>query len=283
VKVELSWVNNLPTTITDAEIEMTITGNVLKKESISTSQGFYDLAKEMIRWDKQTLENLAEIKSGKSGRSGVRFSLKPLSLKGDALRDPTIVLHITAKGKRLSETNVPETIERSITRVIKVQSEVTFSQSAVYSIGPFGNTGPFPPQVEKPTTYTVLWSLTNSSATVKNGVARGILAPNVRWLDKALPFSEKVNYDAKSRTVEWAVGTVSPGAGFLSSPREIAFQVELIPSVSQIQTEPTLVSDTVFTGSDEFTMTAITAAANDATTRISTDPDFDFGKDRVIP
>lgn len=282
IEVTLAWANNLATKLTDVEIEMRIDGNAIDKKSVSPWKGFYDSTENVVRWDKRTLEGFDVLEPGAVGSTNISFSPKPSSSGSFVLKNPHITLQITARGKRLSERNVPETIERTITRLIKVESKLALSQNTVYSTGPFLNTGPIPPQAETPTSYTILWSLTNASNELSGGVVRGVLPPAVRYLGATAPLSEKILYDAKNRIVEWNIGRLAPGVGTVSAPREVAFQIELTASLSQVQQEPVLITDTEFQGTDTYSNSSVSATALDATTKISTDPIYDFGKERVV-
>jgi len=68
------------------------------------------------------------------------------------------------------------------------------------------NTGPVPPKVEQPTTYTVVWTVDNTSSAVGNAKVTATLPPHVKWLNETSPSGESVSYDQNSGLVTWEIG-----------------------------------------------------------------------------
>src|SRR6185436_759639 len=64
---------------------------------------------------------------------------------------------------------------------VRVASEATLAARSVYSRGPFKNTGPIPPKVGSPTTYTVYFDLGNTENDIADGKVTAKLGPNVKW------------------------------------------------------------------------------------------------------
>jgi hypothetical protein len=66
------------------------------------------------------------------------------------------------------------------------------------------------------------------------------------------PTSENYSYDEKTRRITWNIGNLSAGVGNTSDPREISFNVTLLPSISQVGEKPNLLRDILFTARDTF-------------------------------
>jgi len=279
----ISWINNLPVEITDAEIEVQLHGNALNKKSVSASFGFYRSIDNSIRWSKETESDLSFIRPGENG--SVSFSFASLGLSSGALpQNPEIILEINIKGNRLSDRNVPEKIESSLTRTVKIVTDVFFTPRALYYTGPFQNTGPIPPQAEQETTYTILWTVTNSTNEVSDTSITAKLPQYVRWLDKITPASENIIFNPISRIITWDVGGLDPGSGTVqSSQREVAFQIAFLPSISQINNVPILVQDQVVTAYDQFTQTKITTMEQPLTILLPTDLGIQSEDGKVVP
>ena len=281
--VSIVWTNNLPTKVVDAKIQAKVEGAVVDKTSIDPRNGFYNSADNTILWDKNSLPELAGIESGAQGRTSFRFIPLPLfTQSGSLFKNPTINITITTSGKRLSEAGVPEEIEGRVEQKIKISSEAIFAPSIVYFVGPFQNTGPLPPQVEKETTYTISWTMLNSSNHVSRGKVFSVLPPYVRWTGVTSPAGENITYNEVSREVMWNVGRLEAGAGITLPPRGVAFQVGFLPSISQFNQTPTIVGESTFTGADEFTGASVRLTGKALTISLNTDPSYNFTHGKVI-
>jgi hypothetical protein len=217
--------------------------------------------------------------------SSVRFSFSPLPpvSSNQLLTNPTIVAEVTVRGKRISEAGVPEEVKTVMTQNVKITSRAQFAARAVYFVGPFINIGPIPPKVENETTYTIIWSLVNTSNTITNTRVRGVLPPYVKWAGSVSPGKENITYNRNTNEVLWTPGDIVAGTGVGQPPREVAFQVVLTPSLSQIKTTPALVSDVNFSGTDLFTGEVLSEEKGDILTVLSTDPKAPDGGDTVVP
>jgi len=283
VVVDIIWTNNLPTKIVDAEIEARLSGEVLDKSSVSVRDGFYRSVDNVIVWNKGTLNTLAQIEPGERGRVNFRLASKPLFGQGGGIiKDPTIELEVTTRGKRLSEEGVPEEVTNTVTRVVKINSDISLLARSVYYTGLLINTGPLPPQAEQATTYTILWTVTNSSNSIAGASVEAVLPSYVGWIGRTTPSNENLSFNTEKRLVRWEIGRIKTGAGITGEPREVAFQVALVPSVAQIGTAPELLSTVTFVGRDEFTGSTLRVSNKAVNTRLSTDPQFQFGEEKVV-
>ncbi|MBI2108915.1 MAG: DUF11 domain-containing protein [Parcubacteria group bacterium] len=281
--VSIVWTNNLPTKIVDAKLEAKLNGAVIDKSSVDPRNGFYNSANDTILWDKNSLPELAEIESGAQGRTSFRFTPQPLfTQNGTLFRNPEVSIVITTSGKRLSERGVQESIEGRVEQKIKISSEAVFSANAVYFIGPFQNIGPLPPEVEKETTYTIVWTAVNSSNHISRGTVRTVLPPYVAWRGVKAPGGEDVTYNEASREITWNLGRLEAGAGVTLPPRTAAFQIGFIPSISQLNQSPTISGESVFSGVDEFTGAAIRLTGKALTISLNSDPNFVFTQGKVV-
>ena len=199
------------------------------------------------------------------------------------LVNPTIAAEVTVRGRRISETGVPEEIKSVMVQNVRVSSDAQFASRAVYYVGPFVNSGPIPPKVEQETTYTVIWSIVNTSNTIQNGEVRAVLPVYMKWYGSVSPSSERVTYSRNTNEVVWSPGEIPAGTGIGKPPREVAFQVVFTPSLSQVKTAPALLTGMTFAGTDAFTNVPLNQKKQDVTTKLSTDPRAADGSDLVVP
>lgn len=271
IRADITWTNNMPVPVADGEIEVKLKGASLDKFSISADRGFYNSSDNTITYSRETNSDLAFLNPGESGRVSFSFSSLGLS-SGNIFKNPEIFLEISVKGKRISENQVPQEINSSITRTIKLASDLSLTSRVVYFVGPFKNTGPIPPASEKETTYTVIWTINNSSNIVDNAKVVATLPSYVRWTGNISPSSESVTFNPIGGQIIWDAGSINPKSDITSSgQKEVAFQIVFLPSISQIGSAPIIVNEQVLTGFDRFTETNIKSVKKALTTRLSTD------------
>lgn len=270
-QVRIAWKNNNPTKIYDAVFEVLIKGEALNRNSVSTSGGgFYRSVDDTIMWSKNGTPELAELEPGAKGT--VTFNFSPVKLGVDVdrmIKNPEITLEIHARAKRTSEVNVPEEISSFALQKVKVETDLRLSSRGLYFSGPFKNTGPLPPKVEKETTYTVVWTIRNASNSVSNASVKTILPVYVKWKNVVSPQGENVAYDERNSEIAWSVGRIPAGG-----TREVAFQVSFLPSVSQAGLYVDLTKESVITATDDFTKTAVGDREVPIRTILTSDPKF---------
>ncbi len=281
IQAKIDWSNNLSDRLLNARLTVQFSGNALNKSSVSVTKGFYQSATNIITLDKQTLPEMSVLDPGQRGE--LTFSFSPHSLSSGAVTaNPTVGLEVVFEGVRALESEAGREVEARILREVKVGTALQVAPRAVYSIGPFTNSGPLPPRVDTETTYTIIWSVTNPSSNVTGAKVSAKLPSYVNWLGKVSPSGADVKYNQDSREVVWSIGSVKAGTGFSTAPLETAFQVVFLPSITQVNSTPTLVSEAVIAGRDEFAGGDVTYTARPVTIRLSTDPAFTSGQDIVV-
>jgi hypothetical protein len=250
---EIRWTNNLDTKVSDLEVRAKISGNALNRKTINAKQGYYNSSIDTIIWDKNSDSKLAEVNPGDTGSLG--FSVSPLSLYsgvGGMLVEPVINVDISISAKQPMEGNDIKSVDNSDSKIIRVISNVGLATKILYYSGAFTNKGAIPPKVEKETTYTVVWTLSNTANNVSGTEVRSKLPSWVRFIGPISPPSEDLIYDALTREVVWNVGALPKGTGITDGEKEVSFQIGFTPSLSQVDTSPMLIGDTTLTGHDDF-------------------------------
>jgi hypothetical protein len=252
----LAWQNTLTVPLTDASIQVKLSGNALDTATIKGGTGFYRSSDSTVIFAKDTNGSLAALQAGDSGAGSFGFAAKSESqLAG--VTNPSITLTVSVTGKRSQQGNVPEALTSTLTRTIKVNTRVALTSALSHTSGAAGVSGPIPPKAGTETTYTVQLSAKNSLNSVGGAKMTAVLPSYVRFV--APPASSAPNgitYDDASRTVTWNVGDVNPKATASAS-----FQIAFLPSTSQNGTNPVLLGAQTFTGVDRFTQSQVTATA----------------------
>ena len=231
-----------------------------------------------MSWDKTTVGDLTEISPGDSGQLQLSFASLADPMQMRSIKNPHMDVHIVMTGSRSG--SVTEDVSSTADVTLKVESTIGLTAKSYREVGPFANTGPIPPRAEKESTYTVTWTLTDTSNDLKDGVVLATLPAGVVWKGETSPTSERISYNPDTRQVLWSVGTVTAGTGFTYSPRAVSFKVGITPNVKQVGSVVSLISETSVTATDTYTLTSLKARAPVVTTQYS-DPNFKSNNDIV--
>ncbi len=282
IRAEILWSNNSLTKITGARLEAKISGNVLDKNSVDVEGGYYDSLTNTIIWEAGRTLGLDSIAPGENGRVGFSFSTMGLS-NGMLPLNPSVTVTVSGKGSRIDENGAPSEIASGVTRMAKLISNLSLSARVLRTQGPITNTGPIPPRVDNVTTYTVLWTVTNTSNSITGARVTAALPPQVSWTDVISPADAGLTYDSNGGTISWIVGAVPRNATVGSGARQVAFQVALRPSANQQGNVPEIISQATITGTDTFTGATVKNTAPALSTRTSTDAAYLSGDETVAP
>jgi len=273
---EIRYVNNLDTTVNDVTIEAKLSGNALNQRTVSANQGYYDSAKNTIVWDKHSDRELKEVNPGDSGSVSFSFSPKSLFSEAGLLSNPSINIEVNISGAQATEGFAGSEIRNSSSANIRIISDVGLSAKALHYSGPFTNTGSIPPKVETPTTYTIVWTLSNTANNISSAKVASSLPAWVSFVGTTSPATESLAYNSRNRELVWNVDRIPKGTGITASPRSVSFQVSLTPSLSQVGSYPVLINEAVLTGHDDFANVNVQVEKDDLDTNImpSNDPAF---------
>lgn len=263
--VTVSYANTLMTSVGNATVSIAISGSAVDYNSIRTTSGFYNSANRTVVFSRDTDPSLATLSPGASGIGAFSFATLPAGSLG---LSPSVSFTISVSGTRVGQTNVPEEVNSTVTKSFKVVTVVALTASALHSSGPLNNSGPVPPRANQPTTYTILWNAQNKGSAVAGGTVNATLPSYVSYTG-VTSGAGTFSYNESSRTVTWNIGDLSQGAS-----TQGAFQVSLIPSISQKGSAPALTSNAAFSGFDRFAGVQVSATANSVTTETFGDPGY---------
>lgn len=275
ITANISYINNLDTKIDDLQIRAKISGNAFNRKTIVAQQGFYDSSNETIIWDKNYKSELKEVNSGDSG--SVSFSISSLSLfsaLSGILMNPSINIEVSISGKQTVEGSALNEISNLTSAVVRIISDVGFSAKALYYSGPFANTGPIPPRAEQTTTYTVVWTLSNTANNISKAQVKASLFPWINFVGPISPAEEDLTYNTFTREITWNADRVPRGSGITGSARSVAFQISFKPSLSQVGAIPFLVGGAILTGHDDFANVDVIVRKSELNTKLNNDAAF---------
>ena len=190
------------------------------------------------------------------------------------LPNPSINIDISIAGSQSLAGYATEQLTNSSSAFIKIISDVGFSAKAFYYSGPFKNAGLIPPKVEKETSYTISWSVSNTANNISKAIIRSTLPSWMRFMGLVSPVDEDLAYSPSTREIVWNVGRIPKGAGITGAGRSVFFQVAFIPSLSQVGTMPFIINDAFLTGYDDFANVDVRVNKMSLTTQLNSDTIF---------
>ena len=263
--VTVAYINKLLTSVTNATVEITLSGTAVDYTSIQTTSGFYRSADHTIVFSRDSDSALAQLAPGASGVGAFSFSTLPT---GALTTVPSVTFTISVSGTRVGQTNVPETVSATSVKTVKLATVVAVSAATLHTSGPISNTGPIPPMVDVATTYTVVWAASTKGSAVADGLVTATIPVYVAYTGKTSG-TGVFTYDNKSRTLTWKPGDLPQGGS-----SQGYFQVSLTPSLSQRGSAPTLMGPLTFGGYDRFAGVPVSASAGAPTTETRGDPGY---------
>ncbi|MEK9201704.1 MAG: hypothetical protein AAB944_01915 [Patescibacteria group bacterium] len=283
IHMSIEWFNTLPVNVLNGSVEVKLSGKAFDRTSvIAQNGGFYRSIDNTVMWDKNSNPVLSDIPARKTGAVNVDFGILREPKDVISLRNPEVFAEVTLKGTRFSPEGAPEEVVSTATKRIKILSDLNATGRLVYSTGPFTNKGPIPPKAEVETTYTAIWTVTNSFNSVSNATLYTTLPPYVSWLDRVEPSTERVSFDPGTRQLVWNLDQVAAGTGISRAARQVSFQLSFLPSLGQVNLSPIIVNAAKVGGKDDFTGTTVEMTQLPLTTRLLTDPAMGAWHDQVV-
>lgn len=281
IQVNIVWTNNLPVRLLNAQINITLNGEALNKGSVNVANGgFYRSTANTITWNPNTNPELSDVGPGEKGV--VSFSLIPGEPDPTNAGNKNITINAALEGNQVASEDFATNISSTVLKTIKLSTNLSLTARALHAVGPFENSGPLPPRAEEETSYTIIWDVTNTYNNTSGVKVSTTLPEYVSWANLTTPTEANIGYDSGNRTVTWNIGEVSAGTGYVSSPKEVSFQVVLEPSLTQVGSIPNLTSSIQISGQDNYTGRTVTTERAPLTTRLSNDPFFINGQETVV-
>ncbi len=279
ISANINWQNNLPDKVTDMTIKIKFTGQTLDKSSMSVDNGFYSSVDNTITFDKNGISEIGTVNPGDEGNMRFDFATLIPSLNSSiSFGNAKILMDISVYGSTIGGAS--PYLLFSDTKTLKISSGLKLLARGFRTVGPFENSGPFPPKVDNESTYTITWTATNSYNNTSNVRVSAILPPNVKWKGFTSPDTEKISYDNGRGEVVWDVGNMRSGTGSTYPARDVSFQVGITPSITQVGAVLNLLNESTVSGIDDFSGDRIGEIKVPVTTNITSDPAYieDIGK-----
>jgi len=278
--ISVTYQNTLPEKIVNSRIVTKISGNIFDRNRVSANNnGYYRSSDTSVTWDKNTTPALGEMLPGVDGQVSLAVGSFTNPAQIRSIKNPYIDVSTVMTGNRSGTDQSEVSSSQDIT--IKFSTNLGIYAKSYRTTGPITNTGPVPPRVDRESTYTVVWGLTNTTNEVKDAVVTAVLPAYVTWKGETFPTNEGITYNPDTRTVTWNAGSIATNIGYGYAPRTVTFKIGATPSTIHVGNSLDIVVNTIARATDTFTSKKLSVGGGVVTTHFS-DPGFKSGDDIVV-
>ncbi|MFA6193369.1 MAG: hypothetical protein WC726_00700 [Parcubacteria group bacterium] len=153
----------------------------------------------------------------------------------------------------------------------KLNSKLIAKVEGFYNDADIPNSGPLPLKVGQKSTFTLHMKAANVSNDATDAKMAMTLAPGAKWENNFLPRDAAVNFNDRTSELVWNIGSLSAGTGIITNPKELIFQIGIMPSQNQVGDFAALLSKTVFSAKDAFTGQPLEAKLGEKNTNLMED------------
>ena len=259
---KIFYKNNLNIYLDNPELKVNLIGDVFDLESFK-GNGKLNKETQTIDFSGDDISAFKNIAPDEEGDINFTIKLKNAFLISD-FNDKNFtakviaILNIANAPKNYNKEDVSQTAEL-ISRVnteAKILTELSFSGKE------FNNSGPYPPQANKQTTYNVFWRIINTSNDIKDVEIFAYLPDWVNWTGNFSSSSlGEIYFDNKINKITWNLLNVPATTGIALPIYEIAFQIAIEPKQEHIGKSIPVMSEIQLGATDEFTKEQILFSA----------------------
>lgn len=284
LQFKVNYKTNASIVLSDVILKVKLDGLMYDFSSLKTG-GFYNGLDNTITWNAGNTAEFKNLSPAAAGALEFQINVKPRYVIR-TFRDKNFLLQVLAT---METSTVPppltvKSLSVSNDLALKINTKTELKTKGYYYDAVIKNSGPLPPKVNKTTTYTIHWQITNYSSDLDDVVVKTILPEGVSWLNKKAGVgAELLEYNDRTNELIWNVGKVQAGTGVLLDQYEVIFQLSLTPSIKNVNDIIPVVGDSNLTAEDTFTGTSIAVTAPALRTDMPDDPSIGFQKDRVVP
>jgi len=233
LRYNITITNNSGVALQGVTVRAQLVGEMFDFSTIS-SEAFYSAINKTLTWDRTLDSQLTSLEAAESRQFQFSIGLVhdyPIKRLNDknfvtslrvTVSSPTVPYYLKAD-KTVSQAQ----LDTKIKGRAGIQSLGYFRDTSAGII----NTGPFPPQSEVPTQYTIHWRLSTFATDFEAITMAAQLEPWVKFIKSVnAPGDSTIDFDDNTRTVTWQINKVIANTGVVTQPLEAIFQIEATPS-----------------------------------------------------
>jgi hypothetical protein len=270
----LRYKNNTNSALENINIRATLTGELFDFAQIQTN-AFFSSVTNTFSWSVANTPSLTNLEPGQEGTVDIlirvkdSFPIRRLSDKNYTLKLQSQIESASVPGNTAAKKTISIAgIENKVVGNIQIDAQALFRDAKSEIL----NSGPYPPQVNQSTQYTVHWIITNFANDASNVQVSSFLQSGSIWTGKVKSNIESVPvYEPATGKVTWSIDSIAATKGIISAPIEAIFQISNTPAVNQVGQDVTILNSTNLTAQDQFTGAKLSSSDSPLTTAIPDD------------
>jgi hypothetical protein len=230
-------------------------------------------AKTQIRLTKNDYPQLAKIEPGQEGSIDLKAEAKN-TINFTGLNEAGYQIEVKSFASYDDPVENSRISSESSPIYTKVSSRLTLSSFGLFytSQGDQIGVGAIPPAVGEYTSYWIILKIINTNNPIKDVKITAQLPPGIEFTEITnVTAGDQVIYNPNSRQFEWTINDVGQFAGIFTPAPEARIQIAITPTINQINTSPTLLSNIIATATDTVTGTFLSANGKNVSTAIFED------------
>lgn len=253
IKGEVRYANVGTVGMRNAIVTLQFEGMGLEAGSLKLKQGAYDPRTNRITWTAASETALSVVQPGESGVLEFDFSILPAA-KFPPSPNSALVGIATIDSQDLPTPVGQAKKVISDRAVLSVGTQLLAEPAAFYDDGRLGisSTGPVPPKAGQTTTYTVRIRFGSLLNDVGEAKLIALLPDGVEYTDKTVVSKGSVEFNERSREVQWLIPLLEGGTGRTRPAEELYFQVAVTPGANLVGKVIPLISRLAADGQDTF-------------------------------
>jgi len=227
-------------------------GKYIKRNTVEHQGGYYDSRSNIIKWKAADVEKLKNLQPGEEGKIDFSMQIQDEILP-EGNKNPYIRVY-----SEIESLDVDSPIFEN-KKVIAQQSKTLINSimnvtSAIEYL-PKDNNGEDGGslQVDKKIFLRVKLDMRNTTNDLRNVKLKAGFPSGISWEKQIYPEGDNLEFHNRSNQMEWKMGAVSAGTGFMSPSEKAEFIISVTPSMNQSGHEIDLISDMQIRAEDVFT------------------------------
>ncbi|MBI2013312.1 MAG: hypothetical protein HYS87_00530 [Candidatus Colwellbacteria bacterium] len=275
MEYELVFKNNSKEAMEDITVSAKFSGEMYNFETLDTEGAVWNPRTKVLEWNSELRPDLEVLNPGASGVLDFNIQLLD-SYPIRKLNDKNFAVSVEASAK--SKSTASAFLETKIAGETQINAFGLYRDAESFIV----NSGPWPPEVDKATEFTVHWEITNYSTDLSNVEVRALLPFRAEFTGVVKGNSSYLpEHDGSTNEVVWRLDKVFATAGIVSDAPSAVFQIRINPPGDNLGTYAQILFEAKLTATDDWTGSEIEVVAPGITTLLPNDRTVSEGEGKV--
>jgi len=254
LQYKILFKNNSTTPLHNLVLKTYLPEKYIDRNSVDIRHGYYDSRDNVITWKAADINQLSLLEPGEEGNVVFRVRVQDKILPKDR-NDKNFY---TLAHSEIESLDVDSPIfenKKIMSNKLKVPINSAVSVVARASYLPTESDNSKMDnvlRVDKKTFIKVQFSIYNTTSRLKDVKLVADLPSGTKWERQIFPSGDNLKFDINSNKLEWRLGIVDVGTGFISPPEKAEFIISVTPSANQTNYGIDLINNILLRAKDMF-------------------------------